>query len=64
MDVMDDPHFEPMYGRTRGELLAADARELFQYGVRIEQVAERLGVTRNHIQQELLRHPDTEKAAA
>jgi transcriptional regulator with XRE-family HTH domain len=64
MDVMDDPHFEPMYGRTRGELLAADARELFRYGIRIEQVAERLGVTRNHIQQELLRHPDTEKAAA
>jgi hypothetical protein len=57
MDVIDDPHFEPMYGVTRGATLAADARELFGYGVPVEQAAERLGVTRNHLQQELLRHP-------
>lgn len=29
-----------------------------------EQVAERLGVTRNHIQQELLRHPQPETELA
>lgn len=63
-DVMDDPHFEPMYGRTRGELLAADARELFRYGVTVEQAAARLGVSRNHIQQELLRHPENEQELA
>jgi len=58
MDVIDDPHFEPMYGRTRGELLAADARELFTYGIGVEQAAERLGVTKTHLYQELLRHPE------
>ena len=58
MDVIDDPHFEPMYGRTRGELLAADARELFTYGITTEQAAERLGVTKAHLYQELLRHPE------
>lgn len=58
MDVIDDPHFEPMYGRTRGELLAADARELFRYGITTEQAAQRLGVTKAHLYQELLRHPE------
>ena len=64
-DDMDDPHFEPMYGRTRGELLAADGRELLSLGIGIEQAAERLNVTRNHLQQELLRNPkpETELAA-
>jgi DNA-binding CsgD family transcriptional regulator len=57
MDVIDDPHFEPLYGVTRGELLAADARELFEHRVTVEVAAARLGVTRNHLQQELLRHP-------
>lgn len=66
MDVIDDPHFEPMYGQTRGELLAADGRELLSYGVPVEQAAERLGVTKAHLYQELLRHPepsDMERAA-
>lgn len=44
---------------NRGAVLAADARELMRVsGLNTEQVAERLGVTRNHIQQELLRHPE------
>lgn len=64
-DDIDDPHFEPLYGITRGELLAADGRELLALGVHIDQAATRLGVTRNHLQQELLRHPapETELAA-
>lgn len=62
MDVIDDPHFQPLYGVTRGELLAADARELFRYGVDVRQAAVRLGVTRNHLQQELLRHPEADAA--
>lgn len=64
MDVIDDPHFTPEYGLTRGALLAADARELFTYGVTVEQAAARLGVTRNHLQQELLRNPQTETELA
>lgn len=62
VDAIDDPHFEPFYGVSRGELLAADARELFRYDVTVEQAAARLGVTRNHLQQELLRHPETDAA--
>lgn len=43
--------------------LAHDARELLRVsGLDTQQAAERLGVTRNHLQQVLLRHP--EKAAA
>lgn len=50
---------------NRGATLAHDARELMQVsGLSYEQVAERLGVTRNHIQQELLRHPQTETELA
>lgn len=63
-DAIDDPHFESMYGRTRGELLAADGRELLAHGVPIEQAAERLGVTKAHLYQELTRHPQTEQELA
>lgn len=42
----------------RGANLAADARELMQIaGLTVEQAAERLGVTRQHLHQELARHP-------
>ncbi|KAB1979259.1 hypothetical protein [Streptomyces triticiradicis] len=44
--------------------LAHDARELLRLEVGIEQVAERLGVTRNHLQQALLRNPETTEAVA
>jgi hypothetical protein len=64
MDAIDDPHFEPLHGVTRGELLAADARELFRYGITTEQAAERLGVTKAHLYQELGRHPAPETALA
>ena len=49
---------------NRGANLAHDARELLSYGVGIEQAAHRLGVSRNHLQQELLRHPAPEGIAA
>jgi transcriptional regulator with XRE-family HTH domain len=45
--------------------LAHDARELMRVsGLDVQLAAERLGVTRNHLQQVLLRHPELEGAAA
>jgi hypothetical protein len=46
--------------RSREADLAHDARELLRYGADIEQAAERLGVTRQHLQQAMLRHPETQ----
>lgn len=49
---------------NRGANLAHDGRELLAHGVDIEHAAERLGVTRQHLQQELLRHPAPAEAVA
>lgn len=49
---------------NRGSTIAADARELFTYGVTVERAAARLGITKQHLQQELVRHPAPEPAAA
>ncbi|MEU2566579.1 helix-turn-helix domain-containing protein [Streptomyces althioticus] len=68
-------HLEPMLRnqalfRARAESLsreadlAADARELIAYGASVEQAAERLGVTRNHLQQAMRRHPAATDLAA
>jgi plasmid maintenance system antidote protein VapI len=48
---------------TREAALAEDARELMRLGADHENAAARLGVTRQHLQQALLRHPDMEVAA-
>ncbi|MBD0743514.1 hypothetical protein [Streptomyces sp. CBMA152] len=45
---------------NRGAILAADARELLRHGNDYERAADRLGVTRQHLQQELGRHPEPE----
>lgn len=50
--------------QTREADLAADGRELLDHGVDIEQAAARLGVTRNHLQQAMKRHPQTEQELA
>lgn len=50
---------------NRGATIAADGRELMRIsGLTYEQAAERLGVTRNHLYQELLRHPQPETELA
>ncbi|WP_327307949.1 hypothetical protein OG730_34755 [Streptomyces sp. NBC_01298] len=49
---------------NRGSELAEDGRELLRLGCSPDQAAERLGVTRQHLQQELCRHPETAKKAA
>ncbi|MGW5197317.1 hypothetical protein [Streptomyces spiralis] len=50
--------------RAREADLAHDARELLRYGAGVEQAAERLGVTKQHLQQAMLRHPEPVKEAA
>ena len=50
--------------RSREADLAHDARELMRFGADVHQVAERLGVSRNHLQQAMLRHPADEAVAA
>ncbi|MFJ4808538.1 hypothetical protein [Streptomyces longwoodensis] len=48
----------------RGAALADDARELLAHRVDLEQAAARLGVTKQHLQQELSRHPATAQEVA
>ncbi|MFD5137488.1 hypothetical protein ACFWMX_14800 [Streptomyces sp. NPDC058378] len=42
---------------TRGAELAEDGRELLRLGHTAEQAAARLGISKDHLQQELARHP-------
>lgn len=49
---------------SREAELAEDGRELMRLGADYEQAAARLGVTRNHLQQAMLRHPEQLPAAA
>lgn len=44
--------------------LAADAREVMKFGANADQAAERLGVTRQHLQQALIRHPEIDETPA
>ena len=46
----------------RGIDLAHDGRELLRTGCDYDSAAARLGVTRQHLQQELIRHPEDEAA--
>lgn len=50
---------------NRGASIAHDARELMRIsGLSVEHAAERLGITKQHLQQELIRHPEAQPAAA
>ena len=49
---------------NRGAAIAEDARELMRFGADYETAARRIGVTRQHLQQELIRHPELRKEAA
>ena len=42
---------------NRGAAIAEDGRELLRLGATYDSAAQRLGVTRQHLQQELCRHP-------
>lgn len=58
-DDIDDPHFEPMYGVTRRELIAQDAHWLITTnGLDRATAAERLGVTKSYIDHAFRDHPE------
>lgn len=55
---IDDPHFEPMYGVTRREIVAQDASELMRVGGLDRQAAaERLGVHKSYLDHAFREHP-------
>lgn len=56
-DDIDDPHFEPMYGLTRREVIAQDAGELMRSGLTRASAAERLGVSKAYIDHAFRDHP-------
>ncbi|NUP15451.1 MAG: hypothetical protein HOZ81_04975 [Streptomyces sp.] len=59
MDVIDDPHFEPMYGVTRRLIVAQDANELMRVcGLDRAAAAERLGVSKAYIDHAFRDHPE------
>lgn len=49
---------------ARGAEIAHDGRELMRLGCTAEQAAARLGITRDYLKQELIRHPAAEQVAA
>ena len=48
---------------NRGAAIVENARELMRLGASYETAAQRLGITRQHLQQELIRHPEPAAAA-
>jgi hypothetical protein len=59
MDVIDDPHFEPMYGVTKRLIVAQDAAEIMRLsGVDREAAAARLGVDKSYVDHAFRDHPE------
>lgn len=58
MDVIDDPHFEPMYGVTRREIIAQDANLIMRTtGLDKSATAARLGVSKSYVEHAFRDHP-------
>ncbi|MFF8590025.1 hypothetical protein ACF061_01055 [Streptomyces sp. NPDC015220] len=59
LDVIDDPHFESMYGITRRELIAQDANWVMRTtGIDRQAAAERLGVSKSYVEHAFRDHPE------
>lgn len=59
MDVIDDPHFQPLYGITKRQIVAQDAHWLMTEGrLDRETAAARLGVSKSYIDHALRDHPE------
>lgn len=58
MDDIDDPHFQPMYGLKRREIVAQDANWVMRTtGLTKAAAAERLGVDKSYIDHAFRDHP-------
>lgn len=65
MDVIDDPHFEPMYRVTRREVIAQDANWIMTtVGLNKADTAARLGVDKSYIDHAFRDHPEYAVAVA
>ncbi|GGV36679.1 hypothetical protein GCM10010293_40070 [Streptomyces griseoflavus] len=65
MDVIDDPHFEPMYGVTKREIVAQDAHWVMTtIGLDRAAAAARLGVSKAYIDHAFRDHPQYAVEAA
>jgi hypothetical protein len=65
MDVIDDEHFEPLYGVSRREIVAQDAHWLMTTnGLDKSAAAERLGVDKSYIDHAFRDHPQYALKAA
>lgn len=59
MDVIDDPHFEPMYGITRRMIVAQDASFVMRTaGISKTEAAQRLGVSKAYVEHAFRDHPE------
>ncbi|MFI9598870.1 hypothetical protein ACIHCX_03145 [Streptomyces sp. NPDC052043] len=59
MDVIDDPHFEPMYGLKRREIVAQDANWVMRTtGLDRATTAARLGISKAYIDHAFREHPE------
>jgi hypothetical protein len=59
LDVIDDPHFEPLYGVSRREQIAQDASWVMRTtGVDKATAAARLGVSKAYVEHALRDHPE------
>jgi hypothetical protein len=55
---IDDPHFEPMYGLTRREIVAQDAAEVMRLsGLDRQAAADRLGISKAYIDHAFREYP-------
>jgi hypothetical protein len=65
MDDIDDPHFQPMYGLKRREIVAQDANWVMRTtGLTKAAAAERLGVDKSYIDHAFRDHPQYAVEAA
>jgi DNA-binding protein Fis len=65
LDDLDDPHFEPLYGVTRREIVAQDANFIMRTtGVNKTEAAARMGIHKTYLEHAFREHPEYAVEAA